>query len=73
MAEWQLMYGSIRGLFDKTFTGVVYRLGVAIISTLKTIATLVKINYSCKSFIKLTPEYCRILTKNQLSIDCRHL
>ena len=46
-AEWRLMYGSIRGLFNKTLTSVVYRCSNCF-SLLKTITTLVNINYVVK-------------------------
>ena len=41
------------GQFNKTFTGVIYNCCLYLLKMLKTVATVV--NYTCKSFIKLSP------------------
>ena len=40
------------GQFNKTFTGVIYNCCLYLLKMLKTIVTV--LNYTCKSFIKLT-------------------
>ena len=41
--------------WNKTFTSVISEYGALLFQSLETIATLV--NYTCKSDIRLTPEY----------------